>query len=187
MTRRVWAILAVDLAAGAVFGGAVLSGGGASPTVIEPSPSPSWGLFSQAQWQTVQSRVIRRGFDPASIRVVGGMMLLPKRQPLAFVAGTTKGRVCVVPVRGVELGPTTCNVNKPLVRFSAPGKMKGILGLVGRGVVGLSATDREGHVIGLPLIHVGGMLTFADDVTDAVNLRAYGADGHVLARIALGT
>ena len=42
-------------------------------------------------------------------------------------------------------------------------------------------------MIGLPLIHVGGMLTFADDVTDAVNLRAYGADGHVLARIALGT
>jgi hypothetical protein len=102
MKRRVWKILAVDLAAGAVFGGAVLSGRGASPTVVAPSPAPSWGLFSPAQWQTVSGRLARRGFEPASIRVVGGM------------------------------------------------------------------------------------LTFADDVTDAVSLRAYRADGRVLARIDLG-
>ena len=184
MKRRVWKILAVDLAAGAVFGGAVLSGRGASPTVVAPSPAPSWGLFSPAQWQTVSGRLARRGFEPASIRVVGGM-LLPQDRPFVFVAGTTGGRVCVVPVRGVHLGPTTCHAGKALVLFRSPGTMRGVLGLVGRGVVGLSATDREGHVTGLPLIRVGGMLTFVDDVTDAVNLRAYGADGHVLARIEL--
>jgi hypothetical protein len=185
MKRRVWKILAVDLAAGAVFGCVVLSGGGASPTVVAPSPAPSWGLFSPAQWQTVSGRLARRGFEPASIRVVGGM-LLPQDRPFVFVAGTTGGRLCVVPVRGVHLGPTTCHAGKALVLFRSPGTMRGVLGLVGRGVVGLSATDREGRVIGLPLIRVGGMLTFADDVTDAVSLRAYRADGRVLARIDLG-
>lgn len=179
-------LLAVDLAAGAVFGGAVLSGGGASPTVIESSPSPSWGLFSPAQWQTVEARVVRRGFEPDGIHVVGGMMLLPERKPLAFVAGTTGGRVCVVPVSGVRLGPTTCSVEKPIVLFGPPEATMGMLGLVGRGGVGLSATDREGNVIGLPLIRVGAMLTFADTMPDAVTLRAYDARGHVLARFDFG-
>ena len=185
MKRRVWMILAADLAAGAVFGGAVVAGGGSSPTVIQPS-SASWGLFSPAQWQTVEARVVRRGFEPDGIRVVGGMMLLPQRQPLAFVAGTTGGRVCVVPVSGVRLGPTTCSATKPIVLFGTPDATMGMLGLVGRGVVGLSATDREGNVIGLPLIQVGAMLTFADTMPDAVTLRAYDARGHVLARVDFG-
>jgi hypothetical protein len=186
MKRRVWMILAADLAAGAVFGGAILAGGGSSPTVIQPSSS-SWGLFSPAQWKTVQARVVRRGFEPAGIRVAGGMMLLPERKPFAFVAGTTGGRVCVVPVSGIRLGPTTCSAKKPIVLFRSTHTTKGmLLGLVGRGVVGLSATDREGNVLGLPLIRVGAMLTFADDFPGAVSLRAYGTGGNVVARVDLG-
>jgi hypothetical protein len=185
MKRRVLMILAADLAAGLVFGCAVLAGGGSSPLVIQPS-SASWGLFSPSQWQTVEASVVRRGFEPDGIRVVGGMMLLPQRQPLAFVAGTTGGRVCVVPVTGVRLGPTTCSAAKPIVLFGPPEATKGMLGLVGRGVVGLSATDREGNVTGQPLIQVGGMLTFAGTFAGAVTLRAYDSGGNVLGRIDVG-
>jgi hypothetical protein len=186
MKRRVWMILAADLAAGAVFAGAVLAGSGPSSTVFQPT-SASWGLFSPAQWKTVQARVVRRGFEPVGIRIVGGVTLLPQRQPLAFVAGTTGGRVCIVPVEGARLGPTTCSVDKPIVLFRPPGTTQGmLLGLVGHGVVGLSATDREGNVLGLPLVRVGAMLTFAADFPDAVSLRAYDADGDVLARIDFG-
>ena len=182
MTRRAWTILAVDLAAAAAFGGAVLSGGGSSPIVIEPSPA---GLFSDAQWQTVQSRVVRRGFDPAGIRVVGGTMLLPQRQPFALIAGTAHARQCFVPVRGVALGRTVCSVSKPMLVFTAPGRMTAVIGLAGRGVVALAIEDRAGHVTGLPLVSVGGILTFAGGASVGRILRAYGADGHVLERMKL--
>jgi len=185
MSRRIWMILAADLAAGAAFGGAILAGGGSSPSVFQSSPSASWGLFSPAQWQTVQTRFVRRGFEPAGLRVVGGMMLLPQRRPLALVAGTNKGRECVVPVRGVQLGPTTCDVDRPLVLFGPRHATMGLLGLVGSGVVGVSATDRAGRVTGLPLIQVGAILTFADTFAGTVTLRAYGKGGRVLARVDL--
>jgi hypothetical protein len=176
-------ILAADLAAAAIFGGAVLAGGGSSPT-FRPS-SASWGVFSPAQWKTVQDRLVRRGFELVGIRIVGGTVLLPQRQPLAFVAGTTEGRVCVVPVAGAWLGPTTCSADKPIVLFG-PAHKGVLLGLVGRSVVGLSAVERDGRVLGLPLFRVGAMLTFADDVPGAVSLRASDSRGRVLARVDVG-
>jgi hypothetical protein len=196
VTRRIWILLAVGVVTAAAIGVGFSRAG--RPAFTASKPSASWGVFTPAQWQTVRRNVQRRGFDAATVRVVG---TTSSRRPFALVAATSStGATCVTPVNGTMLGTTICRLSKPLVVFSAPVTWRdaavpgtpahtvhatSLLGIVRRDVSGVVAIDHLGRMQGIALMPAGRMGTFAAGFADATSLRAYDARDRVLARIVL--
>jgi hypothetical protein len=185
VTRRAWMLLAVGALLAASLGGFVLAKRGSSAPF---KASPSWGVFTPAQWGAVTAGIERRGFAASGIRVVE-VAGVPRRRPFALVAATAaSGRTCFVPVRGVALGPTVCRIAKPVVLWTQPAHWHGlrvtnVLGLARHDVTGVSVDQLlsgRHSVGGLPLIAGPGLSTFAGGFTRLSVLRARNAQNRVL-------
>jgi hypothetical protein len=179
MMLAVGALLAVSL------GGVVLAKRGSSAPF---KPSPSWGVFTPAQWSSVSAGIEQRGFPAAGIRVVQAVGEQGRR-PFALIAATSaRGPTCFVPVRGVALGATVCRIAKPVVLWTEPDRWHGIrvtnvLGLARHDVVGVSADQVLGgrrSVAGLVLVSGPGPSTFAGGFAHLSVLRARNAQNRVL-------
>jgi hypothetical protein len=194
VTRRAWILLAIGVVAAVLTGGAFARAGQSD---FKPSkPQPGWGMFSPAAWRTVSSRIERRGFDAATIRLVGVTDTSDGR-PFGLVAGRSRtGATCVTPVRGATVGATVCRLTKPLVVFSAPQtRTEGtpprlvhataVLGIARHDVAGIVVEDSRAHPTGMILVQTGRMLTFASGFSDPSSLRAFDAKGRTLARVVL--
>ena len=117
--------------------------------------APHWGLFSDAGWKTVATRLEQRGFASGSVRIVTGTSLMRNGESFVLLSARSKsGRTCFVVVRGTALGATICRVSKPLLIFSArdlcaacspegqpPVKTVAILVLARRDVTSVQAID----------------------------------------------
>ena len=84
MTRRVEIIIPIGLAMILAAGGLALSER-KSPSA--PKASPTWGVFTDAQWNALGGRLSGLGLDQASMQVVTAM---PEQDgtPFAIVTGT---------------------------------------------------------------------------------------------------
>jgi hypothetical protein len=181
VTRRVWLIAAV---------GAVLAAGTfAAFALVQPSSSsafrtsPSWGIYSDAQWRVVESGLARRGLV-TNVRVAAAM------PPLALVAGTaSSGRTCLVVVTAMRLGRTICRSTKPIQLFtSRHGALLDVVGIARHDVAGVTiASTSNGRPLiqGMPLLSVPGFLVFASGVRDPSLLLARAAGNRIVARVRL--
>jgi hypothetical protein len=170
--------------------------------LISSKPLPGWGMFTPAEWQTVTLGIERRGFDPGSIRLVGGTDTTNHR-PFGLIAGRSRtGATCVTPVKGTTLGLTVCKLSKPLVLFTAPETWKdaaafgvpahvvhatAVLGIARHDVAGIVVQDHLNRRTGMALIQTGRLTTFAAGFSDLASLRAFDAKNRTLARVVLRT
>jgi hypothetical protein len=178
-------LLALGALLAASLGGFVHAKRGSSALF---KPSPSWGVFTAAQWDSVTAGIERRGFPASGIHVVE-VAGVPRRRPFALVAATkASGRTCFVPVRGVVLGSTVCHLAKPVVLWTELADWNGVpvinvLGLARHDVVGVSAGQLLGgrrSVAGLVLVSGNGPSTFSEGFTRRSVLRARNAQNRVL-------
>jgi hypothetical protein len=118
---------------------AVLAAGGfavyAHRPAKEPTVSPTWGVFTDAQWQALATRL---GVPASALRMVTAM---PARDgtPFAIVGA----RRCFFVVRGVRTGPAICRLEAPVVAFTTrePHAID-VVGLASRRVASLVSTWR---------------------------------------------
>jgi hypothetical protein len=197
VTRRAWILLALGLVAGVVTAGAFARAG--RPEFTPSKPQPGWGIFTPEQWKALSLRVERRGFAAGSVRIVSAADTAG-HHPFALVAGTSRtGGTCIVPVKGMTLGVTVCRLSKPLIVFTAPNTWRdaavpgtpahvvhavSVLGIARRDVSGVVARG-SGMAMGLPLIGMGRLTTFAAGFRSGSTLRAYDAKNRTLARLVL--
>jgi hypothetical protein len=195
---RTWIIglTGVVLIAAAGAGSFVLSRD-ARTQPTDTSPFPVGLAFTQAEWAKVTTTLTRRGFDPATLRVVSGMRLETPSQPLALVRAASRSRgLCFVPVRGVRPGRATCSssghLDKPLLVFAATDRMGGgkatdIVGVARHSVIRVSMIDDRGFESGVALIpSAGGLWSFAGGYGSAkVVVRARLASGRITPQIKL--
>jgi hypothetical protein len=194
VTRRAWILLAFGLVAAVMTAGAFARAGQSD---FKPSkPQPGWGMFTSAQWDTLARRIEGRGFDAASIRLVGVTDTSDGRA-FGLVAGRSHaGETCVTPVRGTTLGATVCKLSKPLVVFTAPQSWKegtpakvvhatAVLGIARHDVAGIVVNDSLDRPSGMALIQTGKLATFAAGFRNLSSLRAFDAKNHTLARLVL--
>ena len=180
MTRRLAVIAAAGLVATLAAGGLALSlRGPASPSAV----SPSWGLFTDAQWRTVGSRIAALGLDVSDMKVVTAM---PRESgaPFAIVSAARGGRTCFVLVRGASPASPICSLSRPLLAFAAP-EHDGIdvVGLAGRDVEGVVASSAKGTQ-GSALLPAAGVHAFgARYMSRRLTLTAHVRGGAVVARL----
>jgi hypothetical protein len=118
VTRRAWILAALGLLAIAGTGAFAAASGHSTPNL---TPLPHWGLYSDATWDVVATKLERRGFSRASVHLATGTKLMGTGQPFALLgARSDSGRNCFAVARGTALGPTFCHVSKPLVVFTEP-------------------------------------------------------------------
>lgn len=182
MTRLV-AIAAAGLAAILAAGGFALSSRGPA---AEPAVSPTWGVFTDAQWQALGARL---GVRPAALRMVTAM---PARDgtPFAIVSAPHgAGRRCFVVVRGLRPGAELCALRAPLVAFTTvePHAID-VVGLASRRVASLVSTwrlpDGTTTTSGSALLSAAGAWGFGSSYSGRlVSLTARDADGRVIARL----
>jgi hypothetical protein len=198
VTRRAWILLALGIVAAVVTAGAFARAG--RPEFTSSKPQPGWGMFTPAAWNTVSLRVERRGFDAASIRLVGVTDTSDGR-PFGLVAGRSRtGATCVTPVRGTTLYATVCRLTKPVVVFTAPQTWKdaavpgtpahvvhatAVLGIARHDVSGIVVEDQRHQRTGVALIETGRLTTFSAGFADLVSLRVFNAKNRTLARLVL--
>jgi hypothetical protein len=199
VTRRAWILLALGVVLAAVTAGAFARTGHSEFTT---ETQPGWGMFTPAEWKTLSLRIERRGFDPASIRLVGVTDASDGR-PFGLVAGRSRrGTTCVTPVRGTTLDATVCKLTKPLVLFTAPQTWKvgaafgtpahvmhatAVLGIARHDVAGIVVEDSLEHPTGVTLIETGRLLTFTSGYRDATSMRVYNTKGRLLTHLVLRT
>jgi hypothetical protein len=197
VTRRAWILIALGIVAGIATAGAFARVG--RPWVMS-KPLPGWGVFTPAEWNTVARGAERRGFDAASIRLVG-VTDTTNGRPFGLLAGRSgTGATCVVPVRGTTLGATICKVSKPLVVFTAPQTWKeaaipgvpahvvhatAVLGIARHDVAGIVVEDEQHRPSGMGLVQTGRLTTFAGGFRSLASLRAFDAKNRTLARLVL--
>jgi hypothetical protein len=137
VTRRLGVIAALGLVA-------VLAAGGFAVYAHEPARapivSPTWGVFTDAQWQALGERI---GVPASALRMVTAM---PARDgtPFAIVsAPLARGRRCFVVVRGLQPGTPICTLGAPVAAYTThePHAI-GVVGLAGRRVASLVVTWR---------------------------------------------
>ena len=198
MTRRAWILLVFGAVAAVVTAGAFAHAGRSEFT--SSKPLPSWGMFTPAEWKTVSLRVEHRGFDAASIHLVGVTDTTRGRR-FGLVAGRSRaGATCVTPVTGTTLGMTVCRLTKPLVLFTAPQTWKvgaafgmpahvmhatAVVGIARHDVGSIVVQDNLDHPTGMTLIQTGRLLTFATGFADPSSLSVYNAKGRLLEHLVL--
>ena len=132
MTRRLGVIAALGLLAVLAAGGFAVY---AHRPAQEPSVSPTWGVFADAQWQTLGARL---GVPASALRMVTAM---PARDgtPFAIVsAPLAGGRRCFVVVRGLRPGKPICKLAAPVVAFTMrEPRAIDVIGLASRRVASL--------------------------------------------------
>jgi hypothetical protein len=118
VTRRAWILAALGSLAIAGTGAFAATSGHSAPTF---TPLPHWGLYSDATWNVVATKLERRGFSRASIHLATGTKLMATGRPFALLgARSDSGRTCFAVARGTSLGPTICHVSEPLLVFTEP-------------------------------------------------------------------
>lgn len=163
----------------------------------DTSPFPVGQAFTPTEWAGVTRTLARRGFDPATLRVVSGMRLQSPDEPFALIRAASRSRgLCFVPVRGAYPGNATCSLSgrleKPLLVYAATDRWGGraatdIVGVAPHSVVGVSMIDSRGFESGVALIPSTGRLwSFAGGYGDATLIvQARLASGRVAARTRL--
>jgi hypothetical protein len=176
---------------------AALAGLGIQWSTFHAPVTREWGwLYSSEKWDVVKSSLARRGFDPASVKVVTATTLTNGQQ-FAIIGGRTNtGRTCLVVARGTAIGATICRISKPIMVFYArdtcttcspngtPMTTLSILGLI-RGDVSVTVSE-AGHEGGLGGVPAGiGVAFNSNFVSGRERLRARDASGRVLASFSL--
>ena len=183
MTRRVVAIAAAGLVAILAAGGFALSYRGPA---AEPPASPTWGVFTDAQWQALGARL---GVSASALRMVTAM---PARDgtPFAIVSSPrADGRRCFVVVRGPHPGSSICKLRTPLVAFiTVEPKAIDVIGLASRRVASLVSTWRVPGggttTSGSALLSAPGAWGFGSGYSGRlVALTARDVHGRVIARL----
>lgn len=178
MTRRLGVIAALGLVA-------VLGAGGfavyAHRPAREPTVSPAWGVFTDAQWRGLGARL---GVPASALRMVTAM---PARDgtPFAIVSAHR----CFVVVRGLDTGTPICTLDSPVVAFtSREPHMLDVVGLASRRVASLVSTWRlpDGRITtsGSALLSAPGAWGFGSGYSGTlVALTARDARNGVIARV----
>jgi hypothetical protein len=154
---------------------AVLAAGGllayAHRPVFDPTGSPGWGVYSDAQWHRLQAR-----YGPIEMATSG--------TTLAIV----RAHGCLVVLHGMTRRATVCRPAAPLRVFaSRSGRMTDVVGITSPAVSFVTSTGRySGRPVTsgaflMPAPH-GHVFGFGDS-SAATTLTAYDAHGRVLARL----
>ncbi len=137
MTRRLGVIAALGLVAVLAAGGFAVNAHRPAP---EPTASPTWGVFTDAEWQRLAAGL---RVEPAQLRMITAM---PARDgtPFAIVsAPLARGRRCFVVVRGLRTGAPICKLDAPVTAFvTHESHAVDVVGLASRRVASLVATWR---------------------------------------------
>lgn len=117
--------------------------------------SPTWGVFTDAQWQALGSRL------GSSMKLVTAM---PQEngKPFAIVSMQRSSRTCFVVVRGVSPSAPICALKQPVLAFTAR-EHDGI------DIVGLARRDVES------VVAADGKLTQGTALLPAASLHAFGS------------
>jgi hypothetical protein len=174
--------LTVVLVAGAV---AILAAAGFALThrtaAGEPTTSPTWGVFTDAQWETLAARL---GVPASGLRMVTAM---PARNgtPFAIVGA----RRCFFVVRGLRPGPPICELTAPVLAFTTrePHALD-VIGLASLRVASLVSTwrlpDGRTTTSGSALLSARGAWGFGSGYSGTlVALTARDAQNRVIARV----
>jgi len=169
---------------------AVLAAGGfavsAHRPAQEPSVSPTWGVFTDAQWQRLGARL---GVPTSALRMVTAM---PARDgtPFAIVsAPLVGGHPCFVVVRGLRPGRPICRLEAPVVAFmTREPHAVDVIGLASRRVASLVSTWRlpNGRVTtsGSALLSAPGAWGFGSGYSGTlVALTARDVHNRIVARV----
>ena len=186
VTHRLRIIVAAGLVAVAASGVLALSlhrGTPASTTI-----SPTWGVFSDAQWRYLGERLDSLGLDGSAMRMVTAM---PKQDgtPFAIVTAPRRsGRACFVVVRGGSPSLPICKLRHPLLAFTvADGARTDVIGLATTRAETVVASWRshDGYVTtqGAALISAPHAYGVGMSFSGVPSLTAYGHGGVVLAKI----
>ena len=182
MTRRLGVIVALGLVALLAAGGFAVY---AHRPAQEATPEPTWGVFTDAQWQRLAARL---GVEPAQLRMVTAM---PARNgtPFAIVSAPRDGHYCFTVVRGVRPGRPICKLAAPLVAFTVrePHSLD-VVGLASRRVASLVSTWRspDGQTItsGSALLSAPGAWGFGSGYSGTlVALTARDVHDRIIARL----
>jgi hypothetical protein len=147
----------------------------------QPTVSPTWGVFTDAQWHALATRL---GVPASGLRMVTAM---PARDgtPFAIVGA----RRCFFVVRGLRAGPPICTLSAPVIAFTTrePHSLD-VVGLASRRVASLVSTWRlpDGRLTtsGSALLSAPGVWGFGSAYSGTlVALTARDAHNRIVARI----
>ena len=183
MTRRLGVIAALGLVAVLAAGGFAVV---AHRPAEEPTVSPTWGVFTDAQWRTLGARL---GVPASVLRMVTAM---PARDgtPFAIVSAPLAGsRRCFVVVRGLRPGEPICRLDAPVMAFMTrePNAVD-VVGLASRRVASVVSTWRlpDGRLTtsGSALLSAPGAWGFGSGYSGKlVALTARDVHNRIIARI----
>ena len=132
MTRRLGVIVALGLVAVLAAGGFAVS---ADRPAQEPKASPTWGVFTDAQWRMLAARL---GVAPRQLRMVTAM---PARNGTPFAI--VRAHRCFVVVRGLRPGQPIWELDAPVMAFvTREPNAVDVVGLASRRVASLVSTWR---------------------------------------------
>ena len=178
MTRRLGVIAALGLVAVLAASGFAVY---AHRPVREPSASPTWGVFTDAQWRTLAARL---GVAPRQLRMVAAM---PARNGTPFAI--VRAHRCFVVVRGLRPGEPICKLDAPVVAFmTREPHAVDVIGLASRRVASLVSTWRlpDGRMTtsGSALLSAPGAWGFGSGYSGTlVALTARDAHNRIIARL----
>jgi hypothetical protein len=146
-----------------------------------PVGSPTWGVFTDAQWQTLATRV---GVPASALQMVTAM---PARNGTPFAI--VNARRCFYVVRGLSPGPPICELSAPVMAFTTrDSQFVDVVGLAGRRVASLVSTwrlpDGRTTTSGSALLSAPGAWGFGSGYSGTlVTLTARDAHNRVIARV----
>jgi hypothetical protein len=163
VTRRLGIILALGVIAMLVSGALALD---ETRTVHQPQVSPSWGMYTDAQWRTLQERY-------------GSIQMVASEPAVSAVAS----RGCIVVVHGMTHLATVCRPSAPLrlIAWRAAG-MTHVIGITNPSVTSV-VTKTGNFTEGVVLQHAPHAYVFAGGFKGLTNLTVYGAHGRVLEQL----
>ena len=178
MTRRLGVITALGLVAVFAAGGFTVY---AHRPAQEPTVSPTWGVFTDAEWQGLAARL---GVPVSALTMVAAM---PARNGTPFAI--VNAHRCFFVVRGLETGTPICTLAAPVVAFTTrEPHMLDVVGLASRRVAGLVSTWRlpDGRMTtsGSALLSAPGAWGFGSGYSGTlVALTARDVHNRVIARV----
>jgi hypothetical protein len=161
---------------------AVAATGGIAYAALRSAPAAQtplahWGLYSDAQWNTLAGTFERRGFT--GVRLVTGTSTFRGRRSFALLAArTADGRECFAVARGASLGAAACGIERPLTVYPWHGSL---LALVRRPVGSVTMTG-DGRTTNIELPSAGPRFYAFNGglVARPATVTAHAADGTVL-------
>jgi hypothetical protein len=187
VTLRLRIIAAAGLAVVAAAGGLSFSlrhTGSLPSTTI----SPTWGVFTDAQWRALGARLDALGLDGSTMKMVTAM---PKQDGTPFAVVTAvrgPGHACFVVVRGASAARPICTLRQPLLAFTATDRgVTDVVGLVTRRAETVVASWRtpDGHVVtqGSALLTAPHAYGIGIAFSGVPTLTAYGHGGVALGKV----